>query len=76
MLYMVLVDGMYVTSQSHMISGGHYPVLETENVKYAKLFQTKNGAVACLNKLNKVWPDRLINVREVELQLGKYIKSN
>ena len=75
-LFVVTVDGMYVTGQSHTINGGHYPVLEEDDMKYAKLYQTRNGAVSCLNKINRLWPDRIVNVHEIKIELGDVVKTN
>ena len=75
-LFTVEVDGAYVTGQSHTVSGGHYPVLEEQDMKYAKLYKTYHEARGCFNKIEKLWPDRYITITEIELKPLEVIKSN
>jgi len=75
MMYVVLVDGMFVTTQSQHSMGEHGPVLD-ENPKYAKFFQTRNGAVACFNRVCKLWPERVVEIHNVNVRLAGLEKTN
>jgi len=75
MLYCVLVDGKFVTAQNGNSNGMHLPVLSDE-ITYAKLFQTRNGAVSCFNKLNAVIPECVIEVHELNVKLSGLFRTN
>ncbi|MHC4643972.1 MAG: hypothetical protein ACYTBJ_00625 [Planctomycetota bacterium] len=75
-LYAIKVDGCFVTERTHKISGITYPIVEQENMKYAKFFQTYKGCKGAFNKISKIWPSRLVEIVSVEIKVSAFLDDN